>query len=384
MDGATISFINMINDVMIKKVEPVIIYPDNSKELKIIEYFQKKNIKCIPCPIIASWYTPFPIFTYNPKKLLFRLKRLYNIFKRINDLKKKSYKELHKITIKEKPDIIHTNIGVFHEGFKVAKKMKIPHIWHLREYQDIDFDHKPFPSKSILIKMLKQSYVITISDGIRRHFDLENYPLAKKIYNGILPKKEHYYNPQKEKYFLCASRVSQEKGHHEVIEILAEFYKEHCDYKLIIAGFGNDKYIKRLHNLTINLGCEEYVEFIGFKNKEELSELFKNATALIVNSKFEGLGRMTVEALFCGCLVIGKNTGGTKEILELTRGGFLYDNKYGLIKHMKEIILLTCTEKYKEMVFKAQEQVVEKFSIEQNTKQTIDFYDQIVKQNCKI
>ena len=37
------------------------------------------------------------------------------------------------------------------------------------------------------------------------------------------------------------------------------------------------------------------------------------ALALFVPSSFEGFGFITVEAMFCGCLVIGRNTGGTKE-----------------------------------------------------------------------
>ena len=45
----------------------------------------------------------------------------------------------------ENPDIIHTNTGVIHEGLKVAKRLKIPHVWHLREYQDKDFNWEAFP-----------------------------------------------------------------------------------------------------------------------------------------------------------------------------------------------------------------------------------------------
>lgn len=40
--------------------------------------------------------------------------------------------------------------------------------------------------------------------------------------------------------------------------------------------------------------------------------LLKYASALLVASPSEGLGRMTAEAAFAGCMVIGYNAAGTK------------------------------------------------------------------------
>ena len=105
----------------------------------------------------------------------------------------------------------------------------------------------------------------------------------------------------------------------------------------------------------------------------------KNATALIVNSKFEGFGRMTAEALFYGCLVIGKNTGGTKEIIEQVGGGFLYNDVTALGKYMEEMLSFVGTTRYKEIISNAQERIVKTFSIEQNINNIISFYEQVSK-----
>jgi len=378
MHGATISFIEMIKGLKVLGIEPIVVYPDYSNNIYIINIIKNSSIKCFHCPIVASWYRPFPIFSWNLKNLLRKLKELYNLHK-MNRLKKKSFNELCKIVEKEKPSIIHTNVGVLHEGLAVAKKMKIPHIWHLREYQDLDFGNRPFPSKRNFIKKLTKSYVITITKDIQKHFNLENYPKAKTIYNAILSKSSMVYLPKKEKFFLCASRVSPEKGHYEVIEVFAEFCKKYCDYKLIIAGFGDANYINICKELMRKLNVTSNVEFVGYKNEGKLSELMKNATALIVNSKFEGFGRMTAEALFYGCLVIGKNTGGTKEIIEQTGGGFLYNDVTDLGKYMEEMLSLVGTMGYKEKIYNAQEQIVKIFSVEQNISNIIAFYAQVLR-----
>jgi glycosyltransferase involved in cell wall biosynthesis len=275
-----------------------------------------------------------------------------------------------------KPDIIHTNVGVVHEGYKIAKKYKIPHCWHLREYQDKDFNLIIYPTKNSFVTKLKQSCVITITHDIQKHFNLESYSNATTIYNGILPASCIACEPVKEKYFLCASRISPEKGHVEVINAFAKFCKHNSDYKLIIAGFGETFYIDELKNLAKEKNCIDKIEFTGYC--ENIYGLMKKATALIVASQYEGFGRMTAEASFCGCLAIGNNTGGTKEILEYTGGGILYSGEEELINSMSETINMLNSSAYSTKVLDAQKRAVERYSIEQNIEKIYHLYNFLI------
>lgn len=65
------------------------------------------------------------------------------------------------------------------------------------------------------------------------------------------------------------------------------------------------------------------VVFLGMR--KDIYSLMKDAMALIVPSYWEGFGFITTEAMFNGCLVIGRNTSGTKE---------QFDN--GLDRHKKK------------------------------------------------
>ena len=44
----------------------------------------------------------------------------------------KSCQDLYKIATAYRPDIIHTNVSVINIGYKTAKRMNIPHVWHIR------------------------------------------------------------------------------------------------------------------------------------------------------------------------------------------------------------------------------------------------------------
>jgi hypothetical protein len=53
-----------------------------------------------------------------------------------------------------RPDIVHTNVGPLDLALSVCEKYEIPHVWHIREYQDKDFGMKPFPTKGMFIDRL--------------------------------------------------------------------------------------------------------------------------------------------------------------------------------------------------------------------------------------
>lgn len=46
----------------------------------------------------------------------------------------------------------------------------------------------------------------------------------------------------------------------------------------------------------------------------------------------EGLGRVTIEAMFYGCLVVARHTGGTLEFLKNGYNGLYFDNDEQLSK----------------------------------------------------
>ena len=374
MGGATISFLKMIEGLSMKGVDIAIVVPKRDEEFERCARNFSSEIVVAPIrrSILPNWEKGFLMhiyylmkFPYSYNKLLLR-KRL-------------SRRPLLEIIKRIKPDIVHTNVGIVHEGFWCTKKLDIPHVWHLREYQDKDFNRVTVPSKSRFKKYLKQSFVISITKGIHRHFDLCESNRHRVIYNGVLPASVSALDFPKEKFFLCASRVSWEKGHEDVVRCFSEFYQHYPDYRLVILGFGEKDYIDFLMQLSKQLGCDDAIDFKGYT--DDVSQYMRTATALIVASYNEGFGRMTAEASFYGCMVIGRGTGGTKEIMDET-GGFQFLTNEELLQQMIKIAQMSEAE-YRQLVLKAQSKAIELYSTENNVNSVEQFYMDILNNKAK-
>ena len=148
------------------------------------------------------------------------------------------------------------------------------------------------------------------------------------------------------------------------------------DYKLYIAGDTTDiNYKQTLLSLVKENNLCEYVVFLGMR--DDICDLMAHATALVVPSIYEGFGFITVEAMFNGCLVIGNNSAGTKEILEPENLGILYSGHDELVSAMKTVVE-NGIESYFPMIMKAQERAVALYSQEQNVDAVYKLYNEII------
>ena len=142
MGGANISFINLVKELSDKGVKSYIIYPDE----KIDKVFKRKISpyceKMYSVPMKSHYHDS----QQNKIKKYIKGTRIYENLRFYPE-----NKEVEKIVKLVNPDIIHTNVGVIQAGYKVSKKLNIPHIWHLREYQTKDFGWEIEPSKKAFI-----------------------------------------------------------------------------------------------------------------------------------------------------------------------------------------------------------------------------------------
>lgn len=370
MGGATISFLKMISGLKEKGVETYVLLPNH--DIMLEHRLENLGAHIFVCRLVMS------ILLKRPKgfvpSFLYYIKYPYRYLKRFC-LREISYYSVKRLVADIKPNIIHSNSGVIHEGFRCSLYYFIPHIWHLREYQSLDFNWDTFPTRKKFEGNLRKSNVITITDDIRYYFHLDGYQRACTIYNGIFKKSEACEIEEKREYFLCASRISPEKGHDDIIIAFSKFCKTYTNYRLCILGFGDDNYIEHLKQSAQVLGCDDKIDWIGFK--DDVKPYLKEAKALIVASHFEGFGRMTAESCFMGCMVIGRNTGGTKEILDRT-GGELFETTEELLEKMYKVAEMP-KEMYNKKVSFAQKMAVELYSEESNVSRIANLYKNLLE-----
>lgn len=304
--GSTKSFLRYLEELLKNHtdIQAIICAPSNLPEKSTYHL----KVKTYRIPIIFNIY---PASKTIKDKFLFLPKLLYKAF-----VNHSSYRSIYKIAKKEKVDIIHTNVGVVNSGYLAARKLGIPHVYHLREYQTSDFGMKIIPSFKTFINCLisKNNYNICITYGIQKHFKL-NERNSMVIYNGV---KHLSYNPaavEKENFFLFVGRLEESKGIRDVINVFCSFAEKNYDYNLLIAGDTNNHAYKReLKDIVLSMGLNDRIHFLG--NRKDIDNLMQKAAAIIVASSKEAFGLISAEAAFNKCLIIGKNTGGTAEQIE--------------------------------------------------------------------
>ena len=157
-----------------------------------------------------------------------------------------------------------------------------------------------------------------IADFVYNGFELELYQNHRS--NPIQIKQQLGCDGQ----FLVGhfSRLSPWKGQHVLLEALA-----HCpsDVTAILVGdalFGEQDYVKHLHEQVAVLGLEDRVQFLGFR-----SDIVPLMTAcdLVAHTSTvpEPFGRVIVEAMLCERPVVAAGAGGVVELVEQGLTGWL-------------------------------------------------------------
>ena len=221
-----------------------------------------------------------------------------------------------------KPDIVHSNVGPMDFAAEVCRLRGIPHVWHLREYQDLDFKMKFYPSTEKFSEMIHGDWnrCIAITADIFRHFNLRL--CDRVIYDGVFDEGDIVSEGQKlikaeespevqEKYFLYAARIEKAKGFDILARAFRKFAAENDGWKLVVAGRPCGFYALRWKLFCHRTLPKGSVRFLG--QSDRVKELMRGAAATVVPSRYEAFGFTTAEAMLQGCTVIGRDTAGTRE-----------------------------------------------------------------------
>lgn len=367
LGGASKSFITMLDGIRQQGISPYAVLPSDGGLCTLLA--ERK----IPFVIISYRLSVYPPFIKGNARsiLLFLPLLLFRISVNLRAVVK-----LIGLCRRISPDLIHTNVGPLQIGYYVAKFLRIPHVWHIREYTGVLW--QPLFSLRGFRRRIAApgNHCIAITQGLFQHFKLREEN-GRVIYNGILPRQTIRFTGRKEKYFLYAGRLDANKGIADLLAGFAEFVKRGpVEYKLLIAGdTANLRYKTSLVKMVEAYGLSERVCFLG--NRPDVTDLMYKATALIVSSRSEGFGRCTAEALFNGCLVIGYNSTGTQEILEERKLGLLYLTPDELTSAMEEVIEKGIKHFFP-MIRKGQECARTLYSNERNAEAVTRYYKDIL------
>ena len=370
LQGAGFALLNILKGITLNGIIPIVILPAKGDMYNEIT---KMGIKCYVMPYYMDIYP----FLRNIRDYLLFIPKIIRYF-RFYFLVKKKVKAIIK---DENIDVIHTNTGVIHWGSELAEELGIPHVWHIREMQDLDFGYKPIKSMAYFRKLCSKTnnHCIAITKSVFNHHILD--PIKDSIiYDGVYPKNilKKEISLKKDNYFLFVGTLTKAKGVFDAISAFDEIANDYPELELWIAGHINTTVSEYL---TKNVKNRNRIKLLGFRR--DVYRLMSKAKALLVPSYFEGFGFITAESMMNGCLVIGRDTAGTKEqfdngyLSENCEIGFRFNTQEELVKHMKFVIHAP-NDVFSEILLAAR-RASAKYTIENNVKQIVNLYLKIVE-----
>jgi len=280
-------------------------------------------------------------------------------------------------------DIVHTNSSVTFLGAYLSFLFGKAHVWHIREYGIPDYGVRySFGQKYFDFWIKRASGVISISKAIYE-FRLKCLKLKKLdiIYNGVIlsskiAKLPQQFSEDKPFAFGIVGFISKEKGQIDAIRAFALLYQKYKNIKLYIIGEGDRAYVEELLKYVNSRNIGHCVEFTGYQ--QNVNVFYKKLNVLLMCSKFEALGRVTIEAMANGIVVLGYNNGGTAEIIQDGVNGLLYDSDEAGLADKMEYIFKN-PSRITHLSTNALQTVYEKYSIENYSKNVQSFYHSIIK-----
>lgn len=365
--GSTLSLANMLHAVR-NEVRPLILLRAKGPAY---DYLTGLGYECIVYPFKLN---------LAPKRLawLKRIPRsLYDMW-----VNARSCVELEKIVTERNIQIIHSNSSVTLFGYQLAHHLAknriaaIPHVWHLREFINRDFGYQPFCGWERLRYFVNDSHaIIAITQAIHEHFVTDHGRPYFHVLNDAVRSMDDISVSTKEPYLLFCGQVIPAKGADVALQIFAQVKAAHPEYRLKYLGSVTDQYRQELLTLANQLGlAPTEIEFLGFQR--DIRPTMQKATALLMCSRNEAQGRVTVEAMFYGTPVIGSNSGGTPEIIQHEVNGLLFDSIDQAVNHTLRIIEEPAFAP--QLIKNAHQTAAERFSEEKYRDQLLKIYRSVL------
>lgn len=267
--------------------------------------------------------------------------------------------------IKNKPYIISPH-GMLRpwalERSKLKKKIALK-LYQRRDLVNASCLHATSQIEALEMKDLGfKNPIAIIPNGI----DLSEHPIRFKKFQSS------------QKTILYLSRIFPKKGLEELITAWSQVEKNNRqDWKIKIAGNGEEKYISELKSLITEKNLDNDIEFIGPKFGKEKAEAFNIADLFVLPTHGENFGMAIAEALACGVPVITTKGAPWEELNTHNAGWWIDIGVEPLVKVLTEAMKLNDNERM-QMGLNGRKLVEENYSIDSVAQKMIQLYEWIL------
>lgn len=251
--------------------------------------------------------------------------------------------QLYSLIIKEKPDIVHTQLFFANIYGRIASRIAgVRNV--VTTLQNPDYAYENNGKLTYAIRKFIDKYTgkfcntafIAVSDFVKKDFEKQlNFKGIEVLYNCVdssmfSRRGGDFVNTKKielgfdkdDQVILNVGRLHPQKGQVFLIEAFNLVCKNNNRYKLLIIGNGPLENV--IKNKVKELGLEKKVAFL--KNRPDIPEIMKMADIFVFPSNYEGSPLALVEAMASGLPVIASKIDVLKEIIDDGINGILVEN----------------------------------------------------------
>jgi glycosyltransferase involved in cell wall biosynthesis len=228
----------------------------------------------------------------------------------------------------------------------------------------------------------KADKIISVSNSVANKFKKMGVTAPiEVIYNGVSEPNntmgdKTIVNKEKIQVSIAGSIIDH-KGQLDAVKAVIKTQKFGVNrFILNIYGEGSNEYITNMKNEIAKSPFPENFVFHGYI--KDVGKIWKDTDICLVCSKSEAFGRVTVEAMMYGCLVIGANSGGTAELIKDGNTGYLYPVNDDDCLARTLIDSTINSEKSRKIAENGRKQALEQFTKRKNALKIYEAYKKII------
>jgi glycosyltransferase involved in cell wall biosynthesis len=223
------------------------------------------------------------------------------------------------------PKLINLNDGEIKFDYKVSNLYQALYFW--RQWN---------PFRNIIIRHYLKNVdrIFSVSQSLSDALIQNGVKISSVLYNGIsqsefvvsekeieLFKNKHDLTNKKVLFF--GGRLGRAKGGDVALRLLIELHKRFKDVVLMVAG-KDDSYIKVLKKKISSAGLENNFKFISWLDRGEMFVAYGASDIVLTLSLYlDPFPTVNLEALASGKPVIGTVYGGTPELVQDNKTGYI-------------------------------------------------------------
>ena len=318
--GATESFLSLIRHIKKHGISPIVCTSNDDHLNNMLDELGIRNFAIHHYEMITSQDSGHGLQTLkrNTRKLLKYIK---------HDIQ--AIRTIRKHVDMEAIDIIHTNSSRSDVGFWLSMLYHKPHIVHLREFGDMDYEVYPLNPCWKHVYNRFSSRFICVSKAVQEHWISKGIRREKTcvVYNGINYERvlsssddSKYEIPLK---MVIVGVVTISKGQYLAINAMRELSAEiKPNVTLDIIGSYWDRYKEQIEEAALKNGVQGQIRFLG--QCDDVLQRIADYHIGLMCSRAEGFGRVTAEYMFARLGIIASNTGANPELITSGEEGLLF------------------------------------------------------------